>query len=174
MKKSQVDHVLRAAVDICGGGKFVIIGSQALHAKHPDVVDEILVSREVDLYLPGNLRRTELLNVIGEGSPFHETFGYYADPVGEKTAVLPKGWRGRLVNLPPGDDQGVKGLCLDPHDLAISKYVAAREKDRVFTAALVQRGLLDRKVLLERLAKTPVDEAMARRVAAAIERDFAV
>ena len=165
--------MLRAAAAICGPRKFIIIGSQALHAKHPDVVDAILVSREVDLYLPGNERRTELLNAIGEGSQFHETFGYYADPVGESTAVLPKGWRGRLVNLPPADDAGIKGLCLDPHDLAISKYVAGREKDRVFTRELVRRGLLVRKLLLERLAVTKVDDATRDKVAAAIERDFA-
>ena len=34
------------------------------------------------------------------------------------------GWKGRLVNLGPGDTEGVSGLCLDPHDLAIAKYVA--------------------------------------------------
>jgi hypothetical protein len=43
-----------------------------------------------------------------------------------------KGWKGRLVNLPPGDTGGVKGLCLEPHDLAIAKYAASREKDFVF------------------------------------------
>src|SRR5688572_21954600 len=104
MKKSQVDHILRAAREHSGGKeKFIIIGSQALHGKHEDVVDEILVSREVDLFIPGKERQTELLNAIGEGSRFHETYGYYADPVGETSAVLPKGWKGRLVNLSPGD-----------------------------------------------------------------------
>lgn len=173
MKKSQVDHILRAAREHAGGrAKFIIVGSQALHGKHPDVVDDILVSREVDLFIPGQERLTELLNAIGEGSRFHETFGYYADPVGENTAVLPKGWKGRLVNLPPGDTNGAVGLCLDPHDLAISKYVAGREKDRTFTAALVQLGILDRKLLLERLSATTVDERLREAARSAIERDF--
>jgi hypothetical protein len=173
MKKSQVDHVLRAAREHAGGKtRFVIVGSQALHGKHPDVVDDILVSREVDLYIPGEERLTDLLNAIGEGSRFHETFGYYADPVGENTAVLPKAWKGRLVNLPPGDTDGAVGLCLDPHDLAISKYIAGREKDRVFTAALVSRGLLDRELLLERLSGTKVEERLRAAARSAIERDF--
>jgi len=37
MKKRQVDHVLRAAGRITGEKKFIILGSQALHGKHPDV-----------------------------------------------------------------------------------------------------------------------------------------
>ena len=37
---------------------------------------------------------------IGEGSPFHQTFGYYAHGVAEETAVLPGGWwKERLVVL---------------------------------------------------------------------------
>jgi hypothetical protein len=36
---------------------------------------------------------------IGEGSRFHETFGFYAQGVSLKTAVLPAGWRDRLVVL---------------------------------------------------------------------------
>ena len=173
MRKSQVDHVLRAAREISGGtDKFIIVGSQSLHGKHPDVADAILVSREVDLYIPGEERLTELLNAIGEGSPFHETYGYYADPVGQNTAVLPKGWKGRLVNLPPGDTNGAKGLCLDPHDLAVSKYIAGREKDRIFTSALVAKGLLDREVLRQRLADTKVDEKIRAGAEAAMDRDF--
>lgn len=174
MKKSQVDHILRAAVEHTGGErKFIIVGSQALHGTYPDLVDDIAtLSREVDLYIPGKERITELLNAIGEGSRFHETFGYYADPVGEKTAVLPKGWKARLVTLSPGDTGGAVGLCLDPHDLAISKYVAGREKDREFTFGLVRRGLLDRESLMERLAGTKMDDKVRLAAAAAIARGF--
>jgi len=49
MKKQQVDHALRAAGNITGEKQFVIIGSQSLHGKHPDVADQILTSFEVDL-----------------------------------------------------------------------------------------------------------------------------
>ena len=81
MKKRHVDHVLRAAVRITGEKQFIIIGSQSLHGKHPDVADDILRSFEVDLIAKRDPSRSEWLNVIGQDSPFHEQFGYYADPV---------------------------------------------------------------------------------------------
>ena len=110
MKKHQVDHVLRAAGRITGEKRFIIFGSQALHARYPDVSDTIVKSAEVDLFVPNRPDRTEWLVAIGVYSPFYEEFGYYADPVSEDTAILPKGWKGRLVKLPPGDTEGVLGL----------------------------------------------------------------
>lgn len=148
MKKHQLDHILRAAGDITGQRQFVIVGSQALHGKYPNLADDIVMSAEVDLFAPRQPDATELLNEIGVDSPFHVTHGFYADPVDEGTAVLPKGWKGRLVTLPTGDTGGVRGLCLEPHDLAISKYVASRDKDRIFTRELAGRGLVDRERLL--------------------------
>ncbi|HEX6764462.1 MAG TPA: DUF6036 family nucleotidyltransferase [Polyangiaceae bacterium] len=173
MKKRQLDHLLRAAGRITGEEQFVIIGSQSLHGKHPDLVDDIVASAEADLIAKRNVGRAELLNAIGQDSPFHEEFGYYADPVEEGTASLPSGWKGRLVNLAPGDTEGVRGLCLDPHDLAISKYVARREKDLVLNRALIARGLLARERLLELVTKAPVDEGVKERIRADIALDFA-
>jgi hypothetical protein len=172
MKKQQLDHVLRAAGRITGERQFLIIGSQSLHGKHPDLADDIVRSAEVDLVAGKNVDRTEWLNAIGQDSSFHETFGYYADPVDEMTATLPSGWKGRLISLPPGDTEGVKGLCLDPHDLAIAKYVARREKDRIFTRALALRGITDRERLLALVDKTPVEEEVRQRIRDDIARDF--
>src|SRR6266404_2477965 len=96
MKKREVDHVLRAAGRITGEKQFIIIGSQSLHGKYPDLPDSLVKSFEVDLMASKNTDRTEWLNVIGVYSRFHESFGYYADPVDQKTATLPKVWKGRL------------------------------------------------------------------------------
>ena len=172
MKKHQVDHVLRAVGRITGERLFLIVGSQALHGKYPDLADTICASAEVDLIAKNAADRTEWLNAIGADSPFHETFGYYADPVDETTAVLPSGWRGRLVNLPEGDTEGVRALCLDPHDLAIAKYVARREKDLVFTRELARRRLVTKKRLRALVEKTPVAPGIQERILADIERDF--
>lgn len=172
MKKRELDHVLRAAGRITGEKRFIIVGSQALHGKHPDVADDIVRSAEVDLLAAKNPKRTEWLNAIGVYSQFHETFGYYADPVDQRTAILPKGWKGRLVSLPPGDTEGVEGLCLEPHDLAISKYVAARGKDLVFTRELAHRGIVSEEQLLSLLDQTPVDEQVRDRIRNQIARDF--
>jgi hypothetical protein len=92
--------------------------------------------------------------------------------VDEKTAVLPKGWKGRLVNLPPGDTDGVRGLCLDPHDLAIAKYVAGGEKDLIFNRELAKRQIVRKEQLLALLIQTPIATEVRTRIQANIERDF--
>ena len=172
MKKQQLDHVLRAAGRITGQKRFVIIGSQSLHGKYPDLPDDIVRSAEVDLIATRNPDRTEWLNAIGVHSPFHESFGYYADPVDETSATLPSGWKSRLVNLPPGETEGVQGLCLDPHDLAIAKYVARREKDLAFTRELARRAIVVRDRLLALVDKTPVSEEVREQLRNDIARDF--
>ncbi|MDP8985871.1 MAG: hypothetical protein M3N97_12735 [Pseudomonadota bacterium] len=174
MKKREVDHVLRAAGRITGEKQFIIIGSQSLHGTYPDLPDSFVKSFEVDLIASQNTDRTEWLNVIGVYSPFHESFGYYADPVDQETATLPKGWEGRLVKLPAGDTEGVQGLCLDPHDLAIAKYVARRAKDIVFTRELAKRGIVSRERLLALLDETPVSREARGRIHAHIAKDFGV
>ena len=61
MKKHQLDHILRAAGDITRQKQFVIVGSQALHAKRPDLVDDIVSSAEVDLFAPRQRDARDLL-----------------------------------------------------------------------------------------------------------------
>jgi hypothetical protein len=172
MKKCQLDHVLRAAGRITSEKQFIVVGSQSLHGKHPDLPDDLVQSAEADLLAKHRIDRPEWLDAIGQDSPFHQEFGYYADPVEEGTAILPAGWKSRLVNLPPGDTEGVQGLCLEPHDLAISKYVARRDKDLAFIRELVKRKLLDRAKLLSLLARTRVPEEVRARIQSDIEHDF--
>ena len=61
--------------------------------------------------------------------------------VDETTAVLPHGWRDRLILVSNENTHFIKGWCLEVHDLAISKYVAGREKDIDFCRALARHGL---------------------------------
>jgi hypothetical protein len=51
MKKREVDHVLRAAGRITHEKQFIIVGSQALHGKYPDLADDIVRSAETLLEL---------------------------------------------------------------------------------------------------------------------------
>jgi hypothetical protein len=69
----------------------------------------------------------------------------------EATAVLPQGWRERLVRFESAATSGVVAWCLEPHDLWISKAAAGRPKDFEFCRALLRSGLVDRGVLGERL-----------------------
>ena len=89
----------------------------------------------------------------------------------ERTAILPRNWKSRLIPIDNSNMRGVCGLCLEVHDLPIAKYCAARPKDLDFTAA-ARHGLADGKTVLQRLAETDLDPARREQVRARIERDF--
>jgi hypothetical protein len=155
MTPAQLEHILRAAADITGTRELVIIGSQAILATCADPPLECSHSVEADIF---TFRSTDDANTIdgaiGEESQFHHTFGYYAHGVGEKTATLPAGWKDRLIPFKTPATGGATGLCLEPHDLAISKLVAGREKDLTYIAALLRAGLVEASLLHVRLADT--------------------
>ena len=90
---------------------------------------------------------------IGEGSPFHERFGYYAQGVGPETAVLPKGWQNRLVRVQNQNTDLKVGLCLEPHDLAAAKLYAGREKDWHFVQEMLMHRLIEPGLLSERIGR---------------------
>ena len=96
-----------------GDSQFIVIGSQSILGKFPDAPKELLWSTEADLIAKNKPGLTERLNAIGELSDFHRTHGIYADPVSEKTAVLPKGWKSRLINVTAyvADDSEVTGFA---------------------------------------------------------------
>ena len=173
MRRSDLEHLIRAAGDISGEQELVVIGSQAVLGQFPDAPVSLLASMEADLYPLAHPELADKVDgAIGEGSRFHQTHGYYAQGVGPETAVLPAGWRRRLVRVENQNTGGAVGLCLEVHDLAISKYVAGREKDREFTRELACCGMTDRVTLLHRLTTTKLDPAMAKAVKARITRDF--
>lgn len=90
---------------------------------------------------------------IGEGSPFHERFGYYAQGVGPDTAVLPIGWESRMVKIQGiGTDLKI-GWRLEPTDLAASKLAAGREKDWGFVAHLLSLKIVDATTLKVRISE---------------------
>jgi hypothetical protein len=170
MNRAQLEHVIRAAATIAGDTEIVVIGSQAILGRYPDAPAALLVSADADVY-PRNLpQRADLIEgSIGELSPFHETFGYYAQAVGERTAILPDGWQARLVPVPT---PAGTGLCLEPHDLLILKYAANREKDREYARVAVRARLVERAVLLERLEATPLDATQRERIRVQVDADF--
>jgi len=171
MNRAQLEHVIRAAATIAGDTEIVVIGSQAILGRYPDAPAGLLVSADADVYPRNHPERADLIEgSIGELSPFHETYGYYAQAVGERTAILPEGWEARLVSVPT---PAGSGLCLEPHDLVISKYAAGREKDREYVRTAVRAQLVERGLLLERLERTPLDAELRHRIHAQIDADFA-
>jgi hypothetical protein len=99
--------------------------------------------------------------------------GYYAHGVSPKTAILPAGWEQRLIRISTPNTAGAVGLCLDLHDLVLSKYAAGREQDRGFNQAIIRAGLVSRRRLTTRLRAMPVDDDMKGVIAARIKSAYA-
>jgi hypothetical protein len=104
---------------------------------------------------------------IGEGSPFHQTFGYYAHGVAEETAVLTRNWKNRLIPVRNENTGNGCGLCLEIHDLAVAKLVAGCEKDCEFIRQLLHHNLAKLPMIEGRLRETPlpnetIESALAR------------
>ncbi|MDR1421542.1 MAG: hypothetical protein LBI64_01595 [Coriobacteriales bacterium] len=89
---------------------------------------------------------------IGELSLFHDTFGVYAQGVDETTAILPSGWKDRLVTLCNENTGAGEGLCLEPYDLCASKLCAFREKDLQYVDSLLVSELINKDILIARIA----------------------
>lgn len=159
MRRGELEHLIRAAASIADDDELIIIGSQAILGQYPDAPDDLCVSNEVDLYPKHHPDRADLIDgSIGEGSQFHETFGYYAQGVGDTTAVLPRGWELRLVPVFSPATRGATGWCLEPHDLVLAKLVAGREKDLHFARVAATAGLVRVPELLERLKAMSLDD----------------
>lgn len=174
MKRAELEHLIRAAADIADDDEIIVIGSQSVLAQFPQAPEALLVSVEADIFPKNKPARWDLIDgTIGEGSPFHSTFGYYAQGVDEATAVLPAGWKTRLVPIRNENTRGATGWCLEVHDLAIAKYLAGREKDLRFVREAVRQGLLEKATLLERLPEAPIVDAERERLRKKISRDFA-
>jgi hypothetical protein len=156
MQRPHLEHVIRAAAGITGATEIVVIGSQAVLGQFPDAPVDLLVSVEADVFTFRDPADADLIEgSIGEGSPFHQTFGYYAHGVAEDTAVLPEGWKNRLVTVRNANTGTGAGLCLEVHDLAVAKIAAGREKDLSFVAGLLGHKLADAEVIATRLRQSP-------------------
>ncbi|MEX2211019.1 MAG: DUF6036 family nucleotidyltransferase [Gaiellaceae bacterium] len=147
MRREEFEHVVRAAATIVGD-EIVVVGSQAVLAQYPDAPEPLLRSLEVDLYPRSEPERSEEIDgAIGDGSPFHELFAYFAHGVGPETVTAPAGWEDRLVRLelPPLRRKGgpVIAWCLEVHDLVLAKLAAGREHDIEFAFEAIRGELVD-------------------------------
>ncbi len=171
MKREDLAHILRAASQIADEHDVLVVGSQSILGTYSEdqLPDAAVASVEADVtfFWDAEDKKSDVVDgALGEDSTFHATFGYYAQGVSITTAVLPTGWRDRLVVFENESTEPGRGFCLDRHDLVISKLVAGREKDFAFAAALISADLVDPDVLLERAELIPSIPAVKRRVQA--------
>jgi len=154
VNREQLVHAIRTACEIIGADKVAIIGSQSILGSFDDeaLPPEATISREIDILPFGSSHEDtqrladQIEGAAGEYSPYDVLHGFYLDGVDETTAVLPVGWRDRLVAVESYSVVSRRtyvGLCLDPYDLCVAKLCANREKDLVFVQALISSGMLD-------------------------------
>jgi hypothetical protein len=173
MRRADLHHVIAAAAQIVGENEFVVVGSQSILGAYPDAPETLLRSQEADIYPRAAPHKAiDIEGALGDGSPFHQTFGYYAHAVGPETAKAPLGWEHRLVviEIPPrpASDVRATAFCLEPHDLVLSKLAANRERDREFAREALAARLVKSSVLLERVRDLPLSPRLGDLVTASL------
>jgi hypothetical protein len=107
MRRAQLEHAIRTACQITGHDAVAVVGSQAILGSfaEDELPAEATMSMEVDILplVDDGAEATRLADLIegvaGEWSPFEEQHGFSIDGVDLTTAVLPDGWRDRLVKV---------------------------------------------------------------------------
>jgi hypothetical protein len=169
MRRDQLEHAIRTACQITQMSAVIVVGSQAILGTYDEaqLPAAATMSVEIDILPLADTndevaRLADLLEeVAGEFSPFERLHGFSIDGVDLETALLPEGWRGRLVKVQnantaaPGGEPRFTGWCLDKEDLCVAKLAAYREKDRNFVAALLNAALVDAVVISARLPTVP-------------------
>jgi len=163
-----------AAAEVSGLDEIVVVGSQAILGPHPDAPDEMLRSQEADVYpLRAPEKADEIDGALGDGSPFHEAYGFYARGVGPETAKGPAGWEQRLIRIavPRRANSRVspEALCIEPHDLVLAKCVRGEQRDLDFASAALAAEIVDGPTLLARIDDLPVDPERRRWIRSQLE-----
>lgn len=122
-----------------------VLGSGAVSAQHPTLDAALRRSVDVDIAPSGR----EILyfdskfveQYAGQDSEFQERHQFFVDYV--STSLLrctPPGWQQRVhtFELAPG----LRGHCLDPHDVAYNKLWAGRPKDITWVHGLLGTGII--------------------------------
>jgi hypothetical protein len=160
VNRQQLAHLLRSACAITDDEDVLVLGSQSILGSfdEDDLPPEATASQEADIGFlndPDRRKADQVEADIGEMSAFHQQNGVYAEGIHIDTATLPAGWRDRLVSWDLQSSHPAKPHFLEPHDLAVAKLAASREKDKAFVDALIRAGMLDVAVIRERACLLP-------------------
>ena len=163
--REELEHAIRAACDLADETEVIVFGSQAILGQFPDAPDALRQSAEADIAPKHAIDKVDLIDaVLGEDSNFHRTHGFYVHGVPIDAAVLPSGWEPRAVKVQNSNTRQFTGWCVEAHDLAASKLVAFREKDRDFVRVLLAEQLIKPRKLVLRIRQLPRDEAFQERL----------
>ena len=157
MRISALSHLIAATRALTQCDDVLVLGSAALLATDAALgaVDGPLEpTRDADLLVqPMDASTAQVLHeALGEGSLFDLHYGYHVDVL--QPAILttvPKGWEQRSLPV-----AGARALCAA--DICAMKLCVARDKDLQLVAALLGRGLVEDRTLVELLASLPLAE----------------
>jgi Nucleotidyltransferase of unknown function (DUF6036) len=165
VNRAELEHAIRAACDVADETELWVFGSQSILGQHPDASEGLRFSMELDVDPKNYPERADRIDgALGEASQFHETFGFYVHGVSIESAILPDGWQSRAVVVENENTQGHRGFCLDASDLAASKLVANRDKDREFVRTLLREHVIDSRRLEERIHMLPISTEEKQRL----------
>jgi hypothetical protein len=181
VRADELRDLARRAANRTGYRQILVLGSQAVHGALPDADLPAIttLSDEADLAVVNDLSG-ETPHVIeaafGMGSPYHQSFGVYADGIALSEVALPDGWQGRVRTQQIDDgaepENPVTLLFPEIHDLCASKLTVAvtggfgRRSDHEFIRALIEAGLVDLETLNDRIGRLPPTVAPEVRKAA--------
>jgi hypothetical protein len=157
MTLEDIETLLVKAAKLSNHRNFVIAGSLSVLGAVMRPPQDMLMSRDVDIYTkldPGRVfvEIADATDGIAEGSKFHIEHGFYADPISPKILSLPDGWEARLI--PVTLAQGVVANFIDPNDVAIAKLARSEENDMRWVASGVKAGIIHLDVVEDRLKAT--------------------
>ena len=166
MTRDQLEHAIRAACDVSSDTELWIFGSQALLGEFPDAPESLRASIEVDVQPKNRPENVDIIDgALGELSMFHQTHGFYVHGISIESAILPDSWQQRTIPVSdPVKTRGKTGLCIEVHDLAASKLVAYREKDREFVRMLLIEKMIDVAILEERIRNLSIENRSKQRL----------
>jgi len=159
--REELEHAIRAACDVAQDNAVYVFGSQAILGQYPDAPAALRQSAEADIAPVNAVDMVDVIDAnLGELSPFHQAFGYYVHGVAIEAAVLPAGWQRRAIAVRNANTGNGTGWCVEAHDLAASKLVAFREKDREFVRTLIAEELVAPRKLLLRIKQLPASDRL--------------
>jgi Nucleotidyltransferase of unknown function (DUF6036) len=120
---------------------------------------DMTITKEIDIYAPhaDDIESiSEMIDAnIGQGSKFHDEFGYYGDGVSPTTAKMPNDWQARAVEYRGAGAPDVAAIVPEENDVALAKLAAWRDKDQDWLARGVNYGVLSLKAMVTRLDRMP-------------------
>jgi hypothetical protein len=170
MTRAELEHAIRATCDVSGDDEVYVFGSQAILGQYPDAPESLRQSAEADIAPVTAVGTVDVIDAnLGELSPFHDAFGFYVHAMSIDAAVLPVGWERRAIAVRNENTRNYIGWCVEAHDLAVSKLVAFRDKDRDFVRILLRESLIKPRKLLLRLSQLPKHSRVTPKLMEVIE-----